>query len=262
MGIYDTKENKDRLENANKDLNKKCDKILINKLGKAVCKIGVKVTQKTTNSASTSIFKHQEEINEADDLIKNGSETIGIKYGDETQPTTRPATVPATQTHEEPSRLELNKYEQQEFRRYCDHYKLKFNSNTQIYFQKHLETRKFEYLKIHDKSRDWELEFKNFIKTPPKSQVLEYQPQKLSLNIDENRVVLGLFSDKKCFENFKSELESLKATFFNKHDIAGWNKFFLHETMKLANKQSINSQNNDFSNDQCHNFDDNDRLGL
>ena len=115
---------------------------------------------------------------------------------------------------------------------------------------------------MYDKPRDWELEFKNFIKTPPKSQVLEYQPQKLSLNIDENRVVLGLFSDKKCFENFKSELESLKATFFNKHDPVGWNKFFLHESMKLANKQSINSQNNDFSNDQCHNFDDNDKLGL
>ena len=119
---------------------------------------------------------------------------------------------------------------------------------------------------MYDKPRDWELEFKNFIKTPPRLQILDIRPKSLPLNNNEARTILNLLKDGKishsCFIDLKKELCMRKAWHCNKHDITGWNKFFLHETMKLANKQSINPQNNDFSNNQCHNFDDNDRLGL
>ena len=155
----------EKVDNAFDKGEKNCD--LLRGLYKKGCKESVEFTRKTIKSGATTFKEKYKQNNEAISTIKNGSDDIGVKYGNEapTQPTVKttqtPTTTPATQTPEKPSRLELNKDEQQEFRRYCDHYKLKFNSNTQIYFQKHLETRKFEYLKMYDKPRNWELEFKN-----------------------------------------------------------------------------------------------------
>ena len=114
----------------------KCD--YIPRLGKEVCKASMEFVRNNVNTGIDTLNQPRSSSQKELDAFMNGT-GLSVKYGDETQPTTRSATVPATQTSiitptpatqtpTNPSRLELSKDERNELLNYFQAYNLPFDA--------------------------------------------------------------------------------------------------------------------------------------